>query len=150
MFVAVGRRNGPPLGHTGHVGAIDGNVIAAAPKGFAPLLLLFRVEAAQTRLLSAIETTGDPFAIYDARERLVIWNPAFEDQVGAGENSLWKGMPRRDLARMYVENGKIVRLESDDRAYEVHIHAKGSDSGRIRGKIFTRLRQGLGHDFQDF
>lgn len=69
--------------------------------------LLFRVEAAQTRLLSAIETTGDPFAIYDARERLVIWNPAYGAIFSDDPGQLVKGMKLAAVMRLGAENGRF-------------------------------------------
>ena len=38
--------------------------------------LLAKVEATQSRLISALDTAPDPFAIFDARDRLVICNTA--------------------------------------------------------------------------
>jgi PAS domain-containing protein len=41
--------------------------------------LLSAVEAAQTRLISAINMVPDPFMIFDAKDRLLVWNPAFAE-----------------------------------------------------------------------
>ena len=46
--------------------------------------LMAKVEAVQNRLISAIEISPDPFCIFDTRDRLVIWNPAFAASVSPG------------------------------------------------------------------
>ena len=69
--------------------------------------LLSRVEAAQTRLISAIETTGDPFAIFDGRGKLAIWNPAYAALISEDPNCLEKGMKFGKVLRMGAENGRF-------------------------------------------
>ncbi|MDA8585136.1 EAL domain-containing protein [Rhodobacteraceae bacterium] len=69
--------------------------------------LLFKVEAAQTRLISALEATSDPFVIFDARDKLVIWNPAFDLSITDDPNVLKKGMKLVDVLRLGAENGRF-------------------------------------------
>jgi len=68
-------------------------------------LLLSQVEAAQMRLISAINTIPDPFAIFDAGNRLVIWNPAFEQSLCGDTDSLSKKMKPGDILRVGTDNG---------------------------------------------
>ncbi|NNE81620.1 MAG: EAL domain-containing protein [Silicimonas sp.] len=69
--------------------------------------LLAEIEAAQTRLISAIETTTDPFVIFDARDRLVIWNPAYASSMTDDPNRLTKGMKHADVLRVGAEDGRF-------------------------------------------
>ena len=75
--------------------------------------LLFRVEAAQTRLISAIETTGDPFAIFDARGKLVIWNPAYAAVISENPDCLEKGMKLGKVLRLGAENGRFPQAKGN-------------------------------------
>ncbi len=62
-------------------------------------LLLSQVEAAQMRLISAINTIPDPFAIFDAGNRLVIWNPAYAESMCGEAEDLSKKMKASDIFR---------------------------------------------------
>ncbi|MCV6592633.1 MAG: EAL domain-containing protein [Silicimonas sp.] len=73
--------------------------------------LLSKVEAAQTRLISALETTPDPFAIFDARDKLVIWNPAFATAISPDPNLLKKGMKLEAVLRLASDSGKFPDAE---------------------------------------
>ncbi len=73
--------------------------------------LLFKVEAAQTRLISAIETSNDPFAIYDARNKLLIWNPAYAETLTDDPSELKKGMKLNSVLRLGAENGRFPDAE---------------------------------------
>jgi diguanylate cyclase (GGDEF)-like protein/PAS domain S-box-containing protein len=70
--------------------------------------LLFEVEATQTRLLSAIETTTDPFAIYDVRDNLVIWNPGYASAYTGDPDGLSKGMKLEEVLHLSATNGFIL------------------------------------------
>lgn len=69
--------------------------------------LLKQIEAAQMRLVSAINTTPDAFAIFDRKGRLDIWNPAFANYATANPGRLTKGMKFIDVARLSVAEGLI-------------------------------------------
>ena len=79
--------------------------------------LLSRVEAAQTRLITAIETTGDPFAIFDRRDKLVIWNPAYAETLSDDADCLTRGMKFGAVLRVGVENGRFPEAEDDPDAW---------------------------------
>ncbi len=67
--------------------------------------LLNKVEAAQTRLMSALSISPDPFAIFDARDRLVIWNPAFADIVSPDQDAVKAGMKKDEVISAALGNG---------------------------------------------
>ncbi len=73
--------------------------------------LLGAVEQAQTRLISALETTADPFAIYDRKDRLVIWNPAFSESVSDDADRLVRGMKLEEVLRVGLEFGRFPDAE---------------------------------------
>ena len=73
--------------------------------------LLFKVEATQARLLSAIETTGDPFAIYDRRDKLVIWNPVYAVAYTGDPEGLTQGMSLEAVLRLGASNGNVPEAQ---------------------------------------
>ncbi|MEM6385881.1 MAG: EAL domain-containing protein [Pseudomonadota bacterium] len=79
--------------------------------------LLAKIEAVQTRLMSAINMSPDPFCIYDARDRLVIWNPAFADNVTPHPDTLKMGMKNQEIIAMSLENGFIDEAVGQEESY---------------------------------
>lgn len=69
--------------------------------------LLREVEAVRTRLVSALNTTPDSFAIFDARDRLVICNPAFSKCLTGLPGQLRPGMTVLEIARIALDAGVI-------------------------------------------
>ncbi len=70
--------------------------------------LLNQVEAAQARLINSIEMIPDPFAIYDSKDRLVIWNPAFQRNVTSNAKKLKKGMKKRQILEIALAEGFVT------------------------------------------
>ena len=62
-------------------------------------LLYANMEALKIRLETAINTIPDPFAIYSAQEKLMIWNPAYAEGLG----KIKKGMTKEDVLRIGLE-----------------------------------------------
>lgn len=79
--------------------------------------LLAKIEAVQARLMSAIKMTPDPFCIFDARDRLVIWNPAFAESVSSNPDALERGMKKRTILEMSLANGFIDEAVGREEAY---------------------------------
>lgn len=65
-------------------------------------------EAAQERLIAALNAYPSPFAIYDAEERLIVWNHAYRDSMTNNPDGLSAGMLAADVARAAVKEGKIA------------------------------------------
>ncbi|WP_245538119.1 sensor domain-containing protein [Roseobacter litoralis] len=65
------------------------------------------LEAAQERLISAINAYPDPFAIYDAEHNLVVWNPAYARSVTDTPQQLRTGTNLKDLLRQAAFSGRI-------------------------------------------
>lgn len=64
-------------------------------------------EAAQDRLISAIRAYPDPFAIYDADLRLVVWNPAYEESMAGKSGTLTAGASLKEILRGVAWSGRI-------------------------------------------
>lgn len=65
------------------------------------------MEAAQDRLISAIRAYPDPFAIYDADLRLVVWNPAYEEAMAGVSGHLTAGSSLKEVLRDVAWSGRI-------------------------------------------
>ncbi|MEL7149228.1 MAG: EAL domain-containing protein [Pseudomonadota bacterium] len=108
--------------------------------------LLTKLEAVQTRLMSAITMSPDPFCIYDARDRLVIWNPAFAKTVAPNPDDLQKGMLQHEILDLGLANGfiddAIGREEEFRTKYLAAWHKGGvlSPVVRIRGRDYKVIR----------
>lgn len=129
--------------------------------------LLFKVEAAQTRLISAIETSSDPFAIFDSRNKLVIWNPAYALTLTDDPGDLKKGIKLESLLRLGAMNGRFpdadgkieewiekslktwndpdlneFRVRANERVYKVNLtHAANGDRVLLKTDISELLSQ---------
>lgn len=64
-------------------------------------LLYANMEALKVRLETAINTIPDPFAIFSSNQRLMVWNPAYEE----GFEGLKKGATKEQILRMGLEKG---------------------------------------------
>ncbi len=74
-------------------------------------------EAMKTRLISAINMIPDPFGIYDARDRLMIWNPAFAKNASHDPNFVKKGMKKEFIVRNAMAEGLFDVPDGEEDAY---------------------------------
>lgn len=108
--------------------------------------LLAKIEAVQIRLMSAINISSDPFCIFDARDRLVIWNRAFADSVSPDPDVLKPGSRKRDIIEMSVAHGFIddaVGCEEDYLRTYLEAWQRGelvSPVMRIQGRDYKTIR----------
>ncbi|MHA7776828.1 sensor domain-containing protein [Roseibium sp. M-1] len=65
------------------------------------------LEATQDRLISAIRAYPDPFAIYDAESKLVIWNPAYAEAMAGDPEGLTAGTSQKEILRTVAWSGRI-------------------------------------------
>lgn len=61
----------------------------------------------QERLVSAINAFPDSFAIYDANDKLVTWNPAFVSTITDDPAEIFVGMDLKDILKIAVTNGHV-------------------------------------------
>ncbi len=113
--------------------------------------LLNKVEAAQTRLMSALSISPDPFAIFDQRDKLVIWNPAFADTVSPDRDDIRAGMVKRQVIETCIANGffddAVGRETEFLEAYMADWEA-GEATGfvmRIKGRDYKVIRSKTPH-----
>ncbi|MET1413327.1 EAL domain-containing protein [Roseibium sp. HPY-6] len=65
-------------------------------------------EAAEARLLAALNAYPAPFVIYDAEDRLVVCNDAYRQSMSNNSEDLQAGMHRTHVARIAIQAGKIA------------------------------------------
>lgn len=76
-------------------------------------LLYANTEALKVRLETAINTIPDPFAIFSSNQKLMIWNPAYED----GFEGLKKGATKEQILRMGLENKRFPQAIGREEAF---------------------------------
>ena len=103
--------------------------------------LLAEIEAAQTRLISAIETTTDPFVIFDARDRLVIWNPAYADSLTDDPSRLAKGMTHAEVLRLAAEGGRFPEAVGQEENWIADKLAEWEDGKASEFLLSTQERE---------
>lgn len=108
--------------------------------------LMAKVEAVQSRLISAIEMSPDPFCIFDARDRLLIWNPAFAESVTPHPDGLRKGMKNEEIMAKCLANGFIDDAIGREAAFLDEYLAAWRDGQphspviRIKGRDYKVIR----------
>lgn len=71
-------------------------------------------EAAENRLIAALNAYPAPFAIYDNENRLVVWNNAYETSMTDNTSTLYAGMSIDDAARMAIAFDKFPKHVAQD------------------------------------
>lgn len=66
------------------------------------------------RTIAALNAYPDPFAIYDAEERLVMWNDAFATSITGRPDDLHVGMSNTQVHELGVRNGRIKADAAND------------------------------------
>lgn len=80
-----------------------------------------RVAAAESRLRAALESMNESFVLWDARQRLILWNRKFREFFALPEHALKPGMGYSDVE---VRAGKaIARVHGEDETdgYELEL-----------------------------
>jgi len=102
-------------------------------------------EAAQDRLISAIRAYPDPFAIYDADLKLVVWNPAYEDSMAGPDGKLTAGSSLKEILRGVAWSGRIPAAigREEEWAEEYysspHLIAPGIEDIELAGDQYHRV-----------
>ena len=74
-------------------------------------------QAAQDRLIAALNAYPSPFAIYDADSRLVVWNHAYRISMTNDPEGLSAGMPIQDAAALALQEGKLKQQSDRGQAW---------------------------------
>jgi len=102
-------------------------------------------EAAQDRLISAIRAYPDPFAIYDADLRLVIWNPAYEEAMAGEQGTLAAGTSLKEILRGVAWSGRIPAAVGREEEWAAeyygspHLTAPGVEDIELAGDQHHRV-----------
>ncbi|XWN30217.1 MAG: diguanylate cyclase [Devosia sp.] len=75
--------------------------------------LVASVREAHARMVSAINTFPDPFALFDKTNTLLFFNSAYQESWTAGQETLRVGMHFDDIMRVAVKHG-VLSTENDD------------------------------------
>lgn len=78
------------------------------------------------RTISALNAYPDPFAIYDAEERLVMWNDAFARSIADDPGDLQVGMTSTAVQALGVSNGRFKANDLNDPRKLTNVGAKGA------------------------
>jgi two-component system, sensor histidine kinase len=70
-------------------------------------------ETAQTRLMAAIESVSEGFALFDPQDRLVLFNPRYLTFWPGISNRIHAGIPFREIVRLAAEHKGVVDAYHD-------------------------------------
>lgn len=97
-------------------------------------------ETARRRLEDAIAAIGEGFALWDAADRLELWNRRFEDMYGAVGAHIHAGLGFQDFLRLCLDAGLFIAArgrEEDWLAEHTHEHER---SGATSEHLLTNGR----------
>lgn len=101
-------------------------------------------EAAQARLLAALNAYPAPFVIYDSDDCLVVCNDAYRASMSDQSESIKLGMHRTEVARIAVRAGKITNAVGSEKKWMSDKHQqaeldKAVQDLELPGDIHHRL-----------
>lgn len=97
-----------------------------------------QTETAQTRLMEAIESISEGFALYDRDDRLVLCNSRFIEFWSGGRTIrevVRPGVPFSEISRWTVENGIVATIDGDPEAWlcdRLYRHSNPTDPMVVR------------------
>ncbi|WP_375230213.1 putative bifunctional diguanylate cyclase/phosphodiesterase [Roseobacter sp. S98] len=83
-------------------------------------------EAAEARLIAALNAYPSPFAIYDTDDCLVVWNDAYRDSMTDDEDGLRVGMHRTEAACVAIRAGKIAEAIGREEEFMSDAHQQAT------------------------
>ncbi len=101
-------------------------------------------EAAEARLLAALNAYPAPFVIYDSDDRLVACNDAYRSSMSNHSEDLQTGMHRTEVARIAIRAGKIANAIGREEEWMSDAHQHGDVSKPVQdlelpGDVHHRL-----------
>lgn len=81
-----------------------------------------RLEAAESRLHNALASMNDSFAIWDSKNRLVLWNERFENFLGFAPGQLFVGMEHRVINYHALQHVAHYYPNEDTGMVEYNLH----------------------------
>jgi signal transduction histidine kinase len=89
-----------------------------------------QAETAQRRLREAIETISEGFALFDAEDRLLLWNSNYVSLIKVLGQDVRVGTPFPEVIRTAVANGAILDAMGDEQGWIGRRIAAHRDAGR--------------------
>ncbi len=113
-----------------------------------------QTETAQIRLMEAIESISEGFALFDHDDLLVLCNSRFIEFWSGGRNIrevVRPGIPFRDISRWMVENGIVANIDDDPEAWlcdRLYRHSNPTDPTvvRLTSGRWLQIRERLTQD----
>lgn len=87
-------------------------------------------EAADQRLRTAVESITESFVLWDARQRLVMWNSKFAQDLGLKPHQLSEGMDRRTIEQRMVKFVSERRLANPNGPHGAATYERQVADGR--------------------
>lgn len=72
-----------------------------------------QLRAAQTLLTDALESSGDAFSLYDADDRLLVWNSRYKEFYTTIAADIRPGITFEDIIRLSAQRGQYVDVPAD-------------------------------------
>src|SRR3546814_9668907 len=94
------------------------------------------IKQAEARLMDAIESIRDGFALFDAEDRLITNNSAFGKSIGLPSELLRSGITFEDLVRDMVDTGVVPGVQGREEAWiadRLRRHLDPSDAAEVYG-----------------
>jgi two-component system cell cycle sensor histidine kinase PleC len=83
-----------------------------------------RARTAERHLVEAVESIEDGFLLFDADDRLVLWNTSYLEALPELADVVARGLPFADLVQAIVERRLFVETEADPAAWTADRHAR--------------------------
>ncbi len=91
------------------------------------------------RTVAAMNAYPDPFAIYDAEDRLVMWNAAFSRSITDDPEELTKGMRSADVQTLARRNGRMTAEHESGTAGDMRLSRSPHSDLELPGDIHRRV-----------
>ncbi len=101
-----------------------------------------RRRAAEDMLYEALENIPEGFVIYDADDRLVIWNSAYRDIYKQSEGQLKVGSTFESMLRFGVRNGQYPAAGTTEAEHEAWVEARLNQHNNPSGPVQQELPDG--------
>ncbi len=101
-----------------------------------------RRRAAEDMLQEALENIPEGFVIYDADDRLVIWNSAYGDIYKESEGQLKVGSTFESMLRYGVRNGQYPAAGTTESEHEAWVEARLNQHNNPSGPVQQELPDG--------
>ncbi|MDH3668845.1 MAG: PAS-domain containing protein [Paracoccaceae bacterium] len=97
-----------------------------------------QAQAARQRFEEAIEAISSGFALFDAEDRLVLWNSRFRDYFSEVSDVFTPGVPFRDMLAATIKRGLFPGAKEDPEGFlDALLEKRAKGVGQIRENILS-------------